>query len=62
MPTYTCTVLSNRLSPEQKSRVMFRALQNVAPSHLADTKLFDFQGLQPQDAPCDDVDLVFDHD
>jgi tRNA 2-thiocytidine biosynthesis protein TtcA len=41
---------------------MFRALQNVVPSHLADTKLFDFQGLQPQDAPFDNGDLVFDHD
>ncbi len=25
---------------------MFRSLQNVVPSHLADSKLFDFQGLQ----------------
>ncbi len=41
---------------------MFRALQNVAPSHLADTKLFDFQGLQPQHARFDDGDTLFDHD
>ena len=41
---------------------MFRSLQNVAPSHLADTKLFDFQGLLPQDTPVDDGDLVFDQD
>ena len=41
---------------------MFRALQNVAPSHLADTKLFDFQGLRPQDTPFDDGDTVFDPD
>lgn len=41
---------------------MFRALQNVAPSHLADTKLFDFQGLQPQQTPFDDGDIAFDHD
>ena len=39
---------------------MFRALQNVAPSHLADAKLFDFQGLTPRDTPIDDGDLVFD--
>ena len=39
---------------------MFRALQNVAPSHLADTKLFDFHGLTPRDTPIDDGDLVFD--
>ena len=26
---------------------MFRSLQNVVPSHLADSKLFDFQGLLP---------------
>ncbi|MEO5862151.1 MAG: tRNA 2-thiocytidine(32) synthetase TtcA [Burkholderiales bacterium] len=41
---------------------MFRALQNVAPSHLADTKLFDFRGLLPQDSPVDDGDRVFDRD
>ena len=41
---------------------MFRALQNVAPSHLADTKLFDFQGLQPQHTRFDDGDTLFDHD
>ena len=41
---------------------MFRALQNVAPSHLADTKLFDFRGLLPQDCPFDDGDRVFDRD
>ena len=39
---------------------MFRALQNVEPSHLADTKLFDFQGLQPQALPLEDGDLLFD--
>lgn len=39
---------------------MFRALQNVAPSHLADAKLFDFKGLTPRDTPIDDGDLVFD--
>ena len=41
---------------------MFRSLQNVVPSHLADTKLFDFQGLQPQHARFDDGDTLFDHE
>ena len=41
---------------------MFRSLQNVVPSHLADTKLFDFQGLQPQQTPFDNGDTVFDRD
>lgn len=28
--------------------IMFKSLQNVVPSHLADTKLFDFENLQRQ--------------
>ena len=39
---------------------MFRALQNVAPTHLADSTLFDFQGLQTQDAAFPNGDVVFD--
>lgn len=39
---------------------MFRALQNVVPSHLADTTRFDFKGLQTQDAPFADGDTAFD--
>ncbi|MFB9157049.1 tRNA 2-thiocytidine(32) synthetase TtcA [Chromobacterium violaceum] len=39
---------------------MFRALQNVIPSHLADPKLFDFVGLQTGDAPFADGDTAFD--
>ena len=39
---------------------MFRALQNVAPTHLADPTLFDFQGLQTQDAAFPNGDVVFD--
>ena len=27
---------------------MFRSLQNVVPSHLADTNLFDFKGLSKE--------------
>ncbi len=41
---------------------MFRALQNIAPSHLADTTLFDFQGLRTQDVAFPDGDLVFDQE
>ncbi|MBP6531582.1 MAG: tRNA 2-thiocytidine(32) synthetase TtcA [Burkholderiales bacterium] len=50
---------------------MFRSLQNIVPSHLADTKLFDFQGLdavrgapiEPQRlAAFDGGDTAFDVD
>ncbi|HJV05917.1 MAG TPA: tRNA 2-thiocytidine(32) synthetase TtcA [Chromobacteriaceae bacterium] len=39
---------------------MFRALQNVVPSHLADTALFDFAGLQTGEAPFAGGDIAFD--
>ena len=39
---------------------MARALQNVAPSHLADPSLYDFAGLETQDAPFEDGDIGFD--
>jgi tRNA 2-thiocytidine biosynthesis protein TtcA len=39
---------------------MFRSLQNVVPSHLADPKQFDFAGLQTQDMPYADGDTAFD--
>lgn len=39
---------------------MFRALQNVVPSHLADTMLFDFAGLKTGDKPFDGGDVAFD--
>ncbi|MGQ5524735.1 tRNA 2-thiocytidine(32) synthetase TtcA [Chitinimonas sp. PSY-7] len=39
---------------------MFRSLQNVVPSHLADPKQFNFVGLQTQDAPYVDGDTAFD--
>jgi tRNA 2-thiocytidine biosynthesis protein TtcA len=32
-----------------RSEIMFRALMNVAPSHLADAKLFDFASLGARD-------------
>ena len=39
---------------------MFRALQNVVPSHLADRKLHDFANLLPTGQPQADGDLAFD--
>lgn len=39
---------------------MSRALQNVVPSHLADTALFDFAGLKPTGAAVADGDIAFD--
>jgi tRNA 2-thiocytidine biosynthesis protein TtcA len=27
---------------------LFRAIQNVSPSHLADRSIYDFEGLKPQ--------------
>jgi tRNA 2-thiocytidine biosynthesis protein TtcA len=41
---------------------MLRALQNVVPSHLADHKLYNFQGLKIQETPFDDGDTAFDED
>ena len=39
---------------------MFRALQNVCPSHLADTQLYDFKGIEKQDTPFPEGDRAFD--
>lgn len=41
---------------------MFRALQNVVPSHLADPNLFDFAGLHTQLSPFNGGDIGFDQD
>jgi tRNA 2-thiocytidine biosynthesis protein TtcA len=41
---------------------MFRSLRNVVPSHLADTRLFDFTGLQPPGAGAGGVDPALDED
>ncbi len=43
-----------------RTESIFRALQNVAPSHLADRALFDFTGLKPQPAP--DIDASWSGD
>ncbi|MGJ8682341.1 tRNA 2-thiocytidine(32) synthetase TtcA [Paraglaciecola sp.] len=39
---------------------MFKALQNVTPSHLADSSLYNFKELQTQDSPFSDGDIGFD--
>jgi len=39
---------------------MFRALQNVTPSHLADRNLFDFASVGTQEMPFEGGDLAFD--
>lgn len=39
---------------------MFRSLQQVVPSHLADPNQFDFKGLKTQDAPFEGGDTAFD--
>lgn len=41
---------------------MFSALKNVVPSHLADTKLFDFQKIAQGDIPVEGGDLAFDRE
>ena len=41
---------------------MFRALQNVQPSHLADTSRYDFFNLKAQDQPFINGDTAFDEE
>lgn len=41
---------------------MFRSLQNIQLSHLADPARFDFSGLKTQDKPVPDGDTAFDED
>ena len=41
---------------------MFRALQNVVPSHLADQALYDFANVKPQGLPLEGGDTAFDDD
>jgi tRNA 2-thiocytidine biosynthesis protein TtcA len=39
---------------------MFTALQNIQPSHLVDSTLYDFQGLKAGNEPVADGDTAFD--
>jgi tRNA 2-thiocytidine biosynthesis protein TtcA len=39
---------------------MFRATQNIVPSHLCDNQLFDFQGIQHGDIAINGGDIAFD--
>ncbi|QBQ55099.1 tRNA 2-thiocytidine(32) synthetase TtcA [Nitrosococcus wardiae] len=41
---------------------MFRALQNVKPSHLADSTLYNFKGLRQQGSPFPEGDKAFDEE
>ena len=41
---------------------MFRALQNVQLSHLADTSRYDFANLKAQDQPFENGDIAFDEE
>ena len=41
---------------------MFRALQHVVPTHLADNKLFDFKNAKPTGVADENGDKAFDHD
>ncbi|MGO2511599.1 tRNA 2-thiocytidine(32) synthetase TtcA [Marinomonas polaris] len=41
-----------------RMETMFSAIQNVVPSHLADTKLFDFKGLKQSPAAFDRLNII----
>lgn len=41
---------------------MFRAMQNVVPSHLADPALYNFIDIERAEGPVDDGDTAFDHE
>jgi tRNA 2-thiocytidine biosynthesis protein TtcA len=45
-----------------RTESMFRGLQHVVPSHLADTRLFDFAGLSPGEVPEQGGDLALDRE
>jgi tRNA 2-thiocytidine biosynthesis protein TtcA len=42
-----------------RTEAVLTAMQNVVPSHLADTRLFDFPGLN-LDTPLEEGDIAFD--
>lgn len=41
-----------------RTETMFSALQNVVPSHLADTELFDFKGLKQSPSAFDRLNII----
>ncbi|WP_421852048.1 tRNA 2-thiocytidine(32) synthetase TtcA [Marinomonas sp.] len=41
-----------------RTETMFSAIQNVVPSHLADTNLFDFKGLKQSPAAFDRLNII----
>lgn len=41
---------------------MFKAMQNVVPSHLADNQFFDFKTLETQQTPFENGDIGFDQE
>jgi tRNA 2-thiocytidine biosynthesis protein TtcA len=43
-----------------RTETMFTALQNVAPSHLMDAKLFDFKGVSASGVEDAEGDIAFD--
>lgn len=45
-----------------RGETLFRAMQNVVPSHLSDTQLFDFKGLTQGSPVADGGDIAFDRE
>lgn len=45
-----------------RSETLFRAMQNVVPSHLSDTQLFDFKGLTQGNPVAGGGDIAFDRE
>lgn len=45
-----------------RTDVMFKALRDVVPSHLADSRLYDFKTIRTQETPFEGGDIAFDED